>query len=68
MFIISPALNPIECMWSTVKGWVASQNNFCRTEDVRWPCKGKLCGVCVGRGGGLTANVMTCKRTGKGMY
>jgi hypothetical protein len=23
----------------------ASQNNFCRTEDVRWPCKGKLCGL-----------------------
>lgn len=32
-------------MQSTVKDWVASQNNFCRTEDVRWPCKGKLCGV-----------------------
>jgi len=50
MFIISPALNSIDCMWSTVKGWVVSQNNFCRTKDVSWPCKGKLCGV---GGGGI---------------
>jgi hypothetical protein len=45
MFVVSPALNPIDCMWSTVEGWVASQNNFCWTEGVRWPCEGKLCGV-----------------------
>jgi len=51
MFVTSPALNPIECMWSTVEGWVASQNNFCRTEFDRWPCAGKLCGVGEKRGG-----------------